>query len=273
MQVDRALRYVFLDRTWTQRLAYAFVALVAPGLVAALLHALVGSGLTLALTALTALAQFVAGVFLYYRYIRVSRTVALEGRDLPLPEPEPWLATVERAIRCVGFVLAGALTLVPVLCLLVCVFVLAAVAADSAGGVVVAILAFVAVMLTLGLAAITYLVAAQTRYLVTGDFGGSLNPAEVIRLIRGNLGDWLLAALFPVILSIGLAIVQAVVRAIVPAESDLTLSVLTSAFAAAPTIYVAMVAFHLAGQAYRLAQANAAALAAPAPPPLYPPRF
>ena len=187
--------------------------------------------------------------------------VAIEGRDLPLPGQEPILDTIERAIRLIVFGLILAITMIPLLCIVLCPLALVGgLLFDSNGGTVSLILGWTFFALTVGLAFVTYQLVGQTRYFITGDFGGSLNPATLFRTVRFNLTDWLLAALFPILISLGSALLRELL--IDPITDDQWLSYAINTVLTIPiAIYTTLVQFHLAGQAYRLSQPSTQAAA------------
>jgi hypothetical protein len=244
---------MFLDPTWARRALYAILALVVPGVIAALAYEWVDAFYAIPIVAVTVLFQIAAALFLYYRYFRITATVALEGRDIPLPGPEPLLDTGERAFRLFLYGIVLSITMVPVMCILLCPVVLLGASLDSDGGFLFTLVWSFFTTFTIGLIFWAYQLVGQTRYFITRDFGGSLSPRNIFRLFQGNPGGWLLAAFFPLSISFVSVVIRLILMSVISADGwfDTAINV---AISTPLGIYTVLVGFHLAGQAFRLAQ-------------------
>jgi hypothetical protein len=251
VQLDRALRFMFLDPDWPMKLGVAILVLGAPGLATAIASATLDTVLGLAVFGLALLVQLVGAIILYTHYSRIIESIALEGRDLPLPPEAPILDMIERAIRLVCFGLILSVTMIPLLCVVACPVAVIAPMVDSAGGVVAALLATILLLFTVGLIVAAYSLLGFSRYVVTGDFGGSLNPGTLLRIFQSNPGGWLLAAFFPVLLGVIISIIRQVFIWLLP-DAGVLDDVLNTLLSTPISAYTTLVGFHLAGQAYRL---------------------
>lgn len=252
MDVPRALHFMFLDPSWPVKLGVAVLLLTVPGVAATLAAQSLDTGSGVVVFGLAAVVSFVGGALLYSHYTRIIAMIAQDGQDLPLPSAVSAMEMIERAIMQVIYGLVLAITMIPLLCVVACPFGLVASSIESGGGALAALIAALLLILTLGVVMIGYGLLGFSRYVVTEDFSGSLNPGNLIRLFRANPGDWLIAALLPALFSAAVAILREGVLWIMPSDSVWD-DVINTVISTPITAYTTLIGFHLAGQAYRLA--------------------
>ncbi|MCC6791230.1 MAG: DUF4013 domain-containing protein [Thermomicrobiales bacterium] len=252
MDVPRALHFMFLDPSWPVKLGVAVLLLTAPGIAATLAAQSLDTGSGIAVFGLASVISFIGGALLYTHYTRIIAMIARDGQDLPLPPPVDAMSMIERAFMQIVFGIVLAITMIPLFCIAACPFGLLASSIESGGGALASLFASLLLILTLGVLLIGYGLLGFSRYVVTEDFGGSLNPGNLIRLFRANPGDWLIAALLPALFSAAVAILRAGIVWTMPSDSVWD-DVINTVISTPITAYTTLIGFHLAGQAYRLA--------------------
>jgi hypothetical protein len=249
---------MFLDPQWTKILGTAVLVLFAPSLLVGIASGQSNAVITF-LSILAAIPMWLAGKLLVYSYFsRIVAMIAREGRDLPLPPWMPIEDQVVRGVKIVIFWIVLAVTMVPLLCIVICPIAASLALVDSENWLLtvsVFLLVTGAVTFTVGLIGGAYALIGLSRFLVTDDFGSGINPGEIFRQFRRRPGDWLIAAFFPVLLSFCLSVGYMLLSLIVPSAGGLG-DVAVSLISEPVTLYGMLVGFHLAGQAYATSEGH-----------------
>lgn len=213
MDVGRAFKFVFDDPRWVMKLLIGGLLVVATSLLGWVLP-IVGQVLS-----------FVGGLVMTGYTLALVRRVA-DGYDTPLPEWDDWQGLFVLGVK--GFVVQIGWAL-PLL-LVALVLLLPGITTENTGLIAVGSLLFLVFAIPVALVA----PAGQGRLAVTGSIREGLLFGQIVRMVRGNLGDYVLLVLLAIVAA--LIALAGVVLLVLPALLTVP--------------YAMLVVAHLTGQAY-----------------------
>jgi len=221
MDLQRGVRYPFVDARWVSKLLL---------------------GALLSLVPILSLA--VTG----YMYEVVRNVVA--GRDTPLPE---WDNFGDKLLRGFLGAVISFLWALPVLVLACPLGIISSVSGSNSpdgnptGGAALAVACLGILIALVALALAPLSLVAQARYAVTNDFGAAL-PGPVFQQVRSNLGSWIMVIAATIGIVFAVSIVATLLIVVTAGLGACLIFPLLFVFG----FYYLLVQGHWMGQAYRM---------------------